>query len=281
MLKKVIFALAFTTVMMLFAGCGTDSGTGAGAESSTAGGKTESSSAGESSVPTSGQTAFDAAKETALSDAGVSASEARFTKERQDWEDGVLVYEFEFYTQTHEYDYEIDAATGAILKKEKKSLSVGSGPGDNIAGQISLDAAKEAALADAGVSASEAYFTREKLDREKGVLVYELEFRSQTHEYDYEIDAATGAVRGKEIEPIAGGAAPSGSGSLIDAEKAKATAAGHAGLSVSDVVFSKVELEREDGRPVYEIKFHKNGMEYEYEIDAATGAVIQYEVDRD
>ncbi len=276
MLKKMTLALALAAAVMILAGCGND--LGAGAESASAGGETESSSAGESGTPASGQTALDAAKETALSDAGVSASDARFTKEKQGLEEGAPVYEFEFYTQTHEYDYEIDAATGAILKKEKKSL--GGGPGDSVAGQISLAAAKEAALNDAGVSASEAYFTREKLDRENGALVYELEFYTQTYEYEYEIDAATGVIRSKKSEPISGGAASSGSGSLIDAEKAKATAAGHAGLSASDVAFSKVELEREDGRMIYEIEFHKNGMEYECEIDAATGAVIQYEADR-
>ena len=43
----------------------------------------------------------------------------------------------------------------------------------------------------------------------------------------------------------------------------------------------KCELDREDGRVVYEIEFKSNGMEYEYEIDASTGAVLKYDKERD
>ena len=65
----------------------------------------------------------------------------------------------------------------------------------------------------------------------------------------------------------------------MEVEEAKAIAAGHAGFSVSDVSFSKAKLEKEHRLMVYEIEFYKDGMEYEYEINAETGEIIKYEVD--
>ena len=48
------------------------------------------------------------AKEIALADAGVSASEVTFTKEKQEWERSMLVYEVKFYTEKSQYEYEIN-----------------------------------------------------------------------------------------------------------------------------------------------------------------------------
>ncbi|MCD8376547.1 MAG: PepSY domain-containing protein, partial [Oscillospiraceae bacterium] len=58
---------------------------------------------------------------------------------------------------------------------------------------------------------------------------------------------------------------------------AQEAALAHAGLTASQVTKLKVELDREDG--VYEVDFKYNGMEYEYEINAYTGAVVGYDVD--
>ena len=52
-----------------------------------------------------------------------------------------------------------------------------------------------------------------------------------------------------------------------------------AGLSLSDVTFSKAKLERDDGRTLYEIEFYQGSTQYEYSIDATTGAVLEYETD--
>lgn len=63
----------------------------------------------------------------------------------------------------------------------------------------------------------------------------------------------------------------------LDVEEAKAVAVAHAGFSVQEVSFSKTKLEKEHRMLVYEIEFYKDGMEYEYEIDAETGEIIKYE----
>ncbi|MBQ4611797.1 MAG: PepSY domain-containing protein, partial [Clostridia bacterium] len=67
----------------------------------------------------------------------------------------------------------------------------------------------------------------------------------------------------------------------IGKEAAKAAALAHAGLSEAQVSKVKCELDREDGRVVYEVEFKFDGLEYEYEIDAAAGAVVKYDKERD
>ena len=52
-------------------------------------------------------------------------------------------------------------------------------------------------------------------------------------------------------------------------------------MPVSQKMRSKAKLENDDGYTVYEVEFYKDRMEYEYKIDAATGEIIEYDMDRD
>ena len=61
----------------------------------------------------------------------------------------------------------------------------------------------------------------------------------------------------------------------IDMEKAKTIALEDAGLAVSDVNFTKTKLEIDDGVEKYEIEFTCNGYEYDYDINAQTGAIME------
>lgn len=133
-------------------------------------------------------------KEIALADAGVAAGDATFIKAKGDVDGGVQVHEIEFVGSEIEWDYEIDAGSGDILKKETKPLEIAT---DNVA-----EGAKNAALADAGVSAGDATFVKVKLDYDDGVQVYEIEFVTDTTEYDYEISASDNRVIESESERL-------------------------------------------------------------------------------
>lgn len=78
--------------------------------------KTKSSSASSS---TSGYIGLVKAKQIALDRAGVSASNAQFVKAELDYDDGVRIYEIEFYAGNYEYEFEINARTGAIYDYDK------------------------------------------------------------------------------------------------------------------------------------------------------------------
>lgn len=153
---------------------------------------------------------------------------------------------------------------------------------------VGLEGAKAAALADAGLSVSSVTFTKAAPDYEDGVPVYEIEFYTSTHEYEYEIAAATGAVYSRSVEAFqvslptpAPNTVPSGGSAYIGAEQAQSIALNHAGLSASQVTVTKAALDRDDGRMVYEIEFRLGQVEYEYEIDAVSGSILEYDVDRD
>ena len=96
---------------------------------------------------------------------------------------------------TTEYDYEIDASTNAVLEATQEQNSHRSGTAaQQSGGFIGEEAAKSAALTHAGVSAADAGYVKCELDENDGYWVYELEFRVGSVEYDYEIDASSGAV---------------------------------------------------------------------------------------
>ena len=71
------------------------------------------------------------AKKIALKDAGVSESKARNIKVEFDSENGILVYEVEFDANGIEYDYDINAATGSIVKRSSESAFEGSQSGSS------------------------------------------------------------------------------------------------------------------------------------------------------
>lgn len=155
--------------------------------------------------PTAGQTnpqsrpagaveTIDAAKAAALADAGLAESDVTFTKEKLDWDDGIAVYDIEFLTADTEYDYEIDAATGAVLDKSAELLRLNESQGQTMDASIGVESAKEIAAAHAGLSKEEAFFTKAELELEHGRSEYEIEFYHDRIEYEYTIDAATGAI---------------------------------------------------------------------------------------
>lgn len=146
------------------------------------------------------------AKNIALKHAGISSSEATFVKAKKDYEDGIQVFEIEFYSGNTEYDYEIRVSNGEIISYDKdienysipsKNSASSQTPSSNY---IGVDKAKSIALKDAGLSSSSVTFTKAKLDREDGVRVYEIEFFTSDKEYEYEINASSGKIRDKDVE---------------------------------------------------------------------------------
>ena len=135
---------------------------------------------------------IDRAKAIAFEDAGVTADEVTLVQEKLDRDGMRQVYEIEFLTADRQYDYEIDATTGAILESKwqlKSLVSLANGSGD-----IGASAAEGIALADAGVTADQVILLRTNRELIYGLLLYEIEFILSPLEYDYTFDAATGTI---------------------------------------------------------------------------------------
>lgn len=155
--------------------------------------------------------------------AGADAASIVKSKVEFDSDHGVFVYEVEFNDGKMKYDYDIDARTGEIRKQEKETMSqkgqetgqtqtppTETQPKPQETYTVSLEAAKEAALNAAGVSAADAVFTKEKKDRENGVYGYELEFRTGETHYEYFVDGSNGQILKAEKETVSNMQAPNG-----------------------------------------------------------------------
>ena len=140
------------------------------------------------------------AKTIALNHAKVNASSVSFVRAHLDYENGRQVYDVEFYSNYNEYDYEIDAATGTIISYDFDIENYSGGQVSTPSGLISQDRAKQIALSNAGLSASSVSRMEVGLDYEYGMAIYEISFRRGWMEYDYEINAQTGAIIKAERE---------------------------------------------------------------------------------
>lgn len=215
-------------------------------------------------------------------------------------------YEVELHLAARgDFEYKVDAYTGQVLEgranilqnvpdvadndetipaastEQSPSGQTPAAPAGGTAASSALvdeAAAKAAALAHAGVQEADAGDLVCQLDWEDGVQVYDVEFWSGGKKYDYEINAADGTVQKAEQEW--GPAVQRQTASYIGEAAAKRAALSHAGVSENSVGSFKWELEEDGGRWIYEIEFRSGGLEYEYEIDAISGAVLKAEQDR-
>lgn len=200
-----------------------------------------------------------------------------------------------------------------------------------MAGYIGTAEAKNVALENAGLTASQVKFTDVELDDKNGTHYYQVEFTADGKEYEYDIDALTGAIIESKLPAsaqaqqntasnnnTAGNTTPdtntagssntnnntagntipaantagssntnnntsSGTGTAsaaLTADQAKDKALAHAGLKANQVTFVKSKLDWDDGRQVYDVEFYTSDYkEYDYEIDASTGEVVSYDFD--
>ena len=161
---------------------------------------------------------------------------------------------------------------------------------------ISEAKAKQIALQHAGVEEKDASFARIAIDYDDGLQEYDVKFYVGNEEYDYDIDARTGEIRSmdREIEAIPGmtpaaaqPAAQTAAPAQTQVKKsftkddALQIAMEHTGVKASDVSFSTVHKDYDDGRETYDVEFYVGYMKYSYEIDAASGRILDFDIDYD
>ena len=214
--------------------------------------------------------------------AGVAAEDLVKLEMEFDSKGGTMIYEVEFETTTKKGEYEINATTGAILKSEVKHHNSSA----DTSGYIGANAARDAALAHAGVAAGDVLEIEIELDSDDHVMTYKVEFLTGSREYEYRINATTGAVvtyetkgRKNAVNQSSGSGTSTGS-TYIGEAAAKESALTHAGVAESSTTDVECYLEYEDGKPVcYCVEFKVSKAKYEYEIDLYSGAVLNYAVE--
>ena len=63
-------------------------------------------------------------------------------------------------------------------------------------------------------------------------------------------------------------------------EEAEQIALDHAGLKADQVTYLHTEYEIDNGVPQYEVEFHHDTWEYDYEIHAETGEILAYDKEK-
>lgn len=255
------------------------------------------------------------ALEAACKAAGISTADAKNVEIEFDSDHGVMVYEIEFTANGKEYEFEIDAILGSVSSMETPQLDRDDAYDDDhdyydddadITASATPDAeneqsdsgsqtayigntaAKNAALNHAGCKENAVTELRCEIDYENGkAQYYEVEFTAGGCDYDYQIDLYSGKVLHceKDVDDDHHDSHHSSQTQTSTADIGKnaalSAALKHAGVSESALTEKQIELDDEDGTAVYEVEFKVGRTEYHYEIDAKTGAVLDFEKEID
>ena len=161
------------------------------------------------------QISVDDAKKAAFTNAGLAESDVVLKKAALDYDDGMAKYDVDFYCTDTEYEYDIDATTGTVLKCEKsimdvedyaeRDLLVKKAAGSAAPAQaqgVTEDQALDIALKHAGLSKGDISALRihQDFDDDMGVTKYDIEFHVGAREYSYEIDTTTGNIYESEVD---------------------------------------------------------------------------------
>ena len=174
-------------------------------------------------------------------------------------------------------------ALAKLSVEELKDLAEAGAP----AMPIGRDAAAYAAEQYAGTTALDSVTAEVDSELDESPAHYEVELHTAWGEFEYLVDAYTGKVLSGQKELLATAPAgdeaakPTAPSGDIGHAKAKSIALNHAGVSENEAYDMEIELDDEDGTLVYEVEFKSGGMEYSYEINAATGAILKHETEID
>ena len=209
------------------------------------------------SVSVSKFISLDEAKKIALKDAKLDKLTQKivFTKEELNRSQDKPCYILEFHTAKKQYSYKVDAKDGSIIYAGKF---------------ITLSEAKKIALEDAGVDVKVVFTTEELVAGGIKTPYYRLVFADAKTQWVYRIDAVLGIILEKQQKEL-------GTTEFISPEDAKEIALKDAGLdkTAQKIVFTKVELSRNQGKPCYILEFHTAKKQYSYKVDAKNGSIIE------
>lgn len=244
---------------------------------------------------------MEAAQEVALKAANIAAEDAAISATTLNEVAGTSCYKVEFTSGDYAYAYTVNAETGAVMEmssREKNAVdtqaqteatvpaadsattqSSAAATAQTVTDTVDEEMAQKIALEHAGVKATDATITKSKLDYEGRRQVYEIEWYAGGKKYDYEIAVDTGEILSSGYDEKTSGWSVSNSSNVTVSEAdAKQTALGRvSGATQKDIYEWKFDYD--DGRPEYEGKIIYGGTEYDFTIDASSGAVIEWEAE--
>ena len=157
---------------------------------------------------------------------------------------------------------------------------------------ISKDEVKEVVLNTMNVNEEDVYF--ESIDLELDKKEYEVELYYNNNDYEFKVSAKEGKIiytdyyiPSNSVNNSAGdnnntnnNSQTTTQGNNITLDEAVSIALENANASENDVNFVKKQEDYDDNELVYDIEFHYQGFEYEYEIRAKDGFIISQDKDQ-
>ena len=238
---------------------------------------------------------MEAAQEAALKAANIAAENAAISATTLNEVAGTSCYKVEFTSGDYAYAYTVNAETGVVMEMSSRDKNAAdtqaqteatapaaasdTTPAQTVTGTVDEETAQKIALEHAGVKATDATITKSKLDYEGRRQVYEIEWYAGGKKYDYEIAVDTGEILSSGYDEKTSGWSVSNSSNVTVSEAdAKQTALGRvSGATEKDIY--EWQFDYDDGRPEYEGKIIYGGTEYDFTIDASSGAVIEWETE--
>ena len=183
-----------------------------------------------------------------------------------DHEGGKLVYEVELLKGTREYRLKYRASDGRLIAYEWEEQAVSPESDKSLIG-----ADRCRALAQQKVK--NAVITSVVRKYDDGVSIYKVKMETNNKKFKLEFHARTGQLLKYEWKLVP--AKTGGQNSYIGLDRAKSIAL----KEVPGATVLKAKLDEDDGRMVYEVELLKDGLEYEFTIDAKTGKILEMDID--
>ena len=172
---------------------------------------------------------------------------------------------------------------------------------------IGREEALAVALADAGVDEADTTRLKVSEDRDDGRKIYEIQFDAGDREYDYEIQASDGKILSADTEMVqnasqnqSSGTQNSNSTGSAQDQSGSGNTQNNSGTNTANVAITleqataialervpgatdrdiRISLDYDDGIQKYEGDIIYDQKEYDFEIDANTGTILEWSEER-
>lgn len=137
-----------------------------------------------------------------------------------------------------------------------------------------VDEAIAIACTDAGVSQRELFDIKQQREEESGIAVHKIEFETAYGDYDYAIAVEDGRIIDADYEVDEEWLDRLG-GTPLDMNEAASRVAAKIGADTEDI---RIWQEEDDGRIRYEGEAFHDGVKDEFEMDAETGIISDWDL---